>query len=69
MVAGMAPTDRDADLSPTRVELRLKKADRDLLQQAADLVGDDIASFVRRTAMLEARRLLAEFSHARPRRK
>lgn len=52
---------RDADHTPARIELRLKPADRDLLQQAAALVGDDVASFVRRTAMLKARRLLAEF--------
>jgi uncharacterized protein (DUF1778 family) len=64
----MPRTTRDADDSPVRVELRLKRADRDLLQQAADLVADDVASFVRRTAMLEARRLLAELGGSAQRR-
>jgi len=65
----MPRTSRSADTNPTRVELRLKPTDRDILQQAADLVGDDVASFVRRTAMIKARRLLAEFGEPVPRRK
>jgi uncharacterized protein (DUF1778 family) len=60
---------RDTDQTPARVELRLKPADRDLLQRAAALVGDDVASFVRRTAMIKARRLLAEFGDPASRRK
>jgi len=65
----MPPPDRDDDPAPARVELRLKPADRDLLQRAAALGGDDVASFVRRTAMIKARRLLAEFGDPAPRRK
>jgi len=61
--------DRSPDLPPARIELRLKPADRDILQKAAALVGDDVASFVRRTAMLKARRLLAEFDDPAPRRR
>lgn len=45
-----------------RMELRMKQEEKDIIERAASLGGEDTSSFVRRTALVEARSIL---SHAR----
>lgn len=42
-----------------RVEFRLRGDEKALMQQAAEMGGEDVSSFVRRVALTDARRLLA----------
>lgn len=51
--------DRDRD---ARMELRLKPEEKDLIERAAALGGEDTSGFVRRTALLAARELLAKMN-------
>lgn len=48
---------------PRGPEVRLSNEERALLTRAGRLLGQDVTTFMRSTALLHARRLLAEFDH------
>jgi uncharacterized protein (DUF1778 family) len=53
-MAGKIDRGRDA-----RLELRMTPEEKALIERAAALGGEDVSTFVRRVALLEARTLLA----------
>lgn len=48
-----------------RLELRLTPEEKRLVEEAARLGGEDVSTFVRRVALLEARALLARMGPPR----
>lgn len=57
-LAGMAgKTDRGRD---ARLELRLTPEEKEVIERAAALGGEDTSTYVRRVALIEARTLLAK---------
>lgn len=53
-MAGKPDRGRDA-----RLELRMTPDEKDLLERAAQLGGEDTSTFARRVALIEARALIA----------
>ena len=58
----MSPTKSDAGRD-ARLDLRLRHEEKATLERAAALGGEDVSSFVRRTALTEARLLLARLGN------